>query len=67
MKTSSGRDDTVEGCARKKAGRPASSTPTLFIVRLRAGPRFCFGWELRRFGYVVLSRSEIGFSSELEA
>ena len=41
-------------------------TPTLFVVR-HCVYRQLFGWEIRRFGGVVLSRSEIGYVSQSQA
>ena len=37
-----------------------------FVVRL-TGPGQPFGWEIRKFGSIVLSRSKTGFGTQLLA
>lgn len=50
---------------RQGADRQPASTPRLFIVRFLGSPRF--EWQIRKFGSVIVSRSEQGFSSEDQA
>ena len=44
-----------EARRRRYAERPDVKAPQVFIVRLAVDHRF--GWEIRRFGNIVLSRS----------
>ena len=41
-------------------------TPTIFVVRL-AGPNQPFGWEIRKFGSFLVSKSDKGFRTQSEA
>ena len=60
----------LEACAaarRAKAMVPHDSTsPQVFITRFATFP-MPFGWEIRRFGGLVLSRSPMGFPSMASA
>ena len=59
--------DAVVAARRAKAMIPQDSTaPQVFIVRLASFP-MPFGWEIRRFGGLVLSRSDMGFPSMASA
>lgn len=67
MNTPEGREASAAGRRRALAEKPPRDTPRLFIVRLGAGPTLCYGWEIRKFGSIVLSKSEAGFATQLEA
>ena len=40
--------------------------PKVFVVRM-VGPRQPFGWEIRKFCSFIVSRSDKGFTTQLEA
>ena len=50
---------------RLAAAKSPAGSPQMFVVRF-AGPQ-PFGWEIRKFGSFVLSRSETGFRTVLLA
>ena len=50
---------------RRLAAQNPTSAPKLFVVRLIGAQPF--GWEIRKFGNFVLSRSETGFGTHLLA
>ena len=63
---------TLKGIAAAKearrlhyANRPEVGAPQVFIVRLAVDHRF--GWEIRRFGNIVLSRSFETYGSPMLA
>ena len=63
---------TLEGIAAAKesrrlhyANRPDVGAPQVFIVRFAVDHRF--GWEIRRFGNIVLSRSVETYGSPMLA
>ena len=58
---SDGENTAIPTAAPRPAERPATGQPRLFVVRLGAGPTLRFGWEIRRAGSVVLSRSDEAF------
>ena len=59
--------DAAAAARRAKAMVPHDSTaPQVFIIRLASFP-MPFGWEIRRFGGLVLSRSDMGFPSMASA
>lgn len=43
------------------------AAPRLFVVRLGAGSNLRFGWEIRKFGSFVLSKSGKGYATQAEA
>ena len=47
------------------AEKPAFDALAVFVVRL--GHNLRFGWEIRKFGSMILSRSDEGFASLSEA
>ena len=51
----------------KAAAQPPKDAPQLFIVRLGPDQNLWFGWEIRKFGSIVLSRSETGFETQVLA
>ena len=65
MHTPEGKRASIEGRRRREAGLPAIDAPAVFVVRL-AGAK-PFGWEIRRFGNITLSRSETGFGTQVLA
>ena len=67
MSTSDGRDASAAGRRRALTEKPPRGAPRLFIVRLGAGPTLRFGWEIRRFGSFVLSKSGEGYATQPEA
>ena len=67
LQTPEGKRIAAEGRQRWAAKRPPADAPKLFVVRLGAGPRLQFGWEIRKFGSIVLSRSDVGFGTQLLA
>ena len=67
MQISESKSTSAEGRRRWTAERLSRAAPRLFVVRLGAGPALRFGWEIRKFGNFVLSKSEAGFATLLEA
>lgn len=59
--------EAVRTGAPRPVQRPSIGQPKLFVVRLGAGPTLRFGWQIRRAGSVVLSRSEEGYSTFQQA
>ena len=59
------RQAAIEARRRLAAAKSPTGSPQMFVVRF-AGPQ-AFGWEIRRFGGFVLSRSETGFRTLLLA
>ena len=50
---------------RRKAENPVPvSTPAVFVTRLSDGR---FGWEIRRFGALVIRRGDMAYPTFLEA
>ena len=50
---------------RRLAAQNPRGAPQVFVVRLDDPKRF--GWEIRKFGGLVLTRSETGFGTQLLA
>ncbi len=67
MNTLEGRKASAAGRRRALAEKPPRDAPRLFVVRLGAGPTLCYGWEIRKFGSIVLNRSETSFETQLLA
>ena len=65
MQTPEGKHAAIEGRRRREAALPAIDAPSVFVVRL-AGAK-AFGWEIRKFGGIVLSRGETGFATQMLA
>ena len=65
MQTPEGKQASLDGRRRRVAGLPEIDAPTVFVVRL-AGAK-AFGWEIRKFGGIVLSRGEAGFATQMLA
>ena len=65
MQTPEGRRISAEGRRRRLAALPAKDAPQVFVVRLAGA--MSFGWEIRKFGSFVLSRSQTGFETQLLA
>lgn len=59
------RQAAIEKRRRVREEQPPKGTPSLFVVRLAVDHQF--GWEIRRFGSIVLSRSDDGFATRSEA
>ena len=51
---------------RHLAAKHPTGSPQIFVVRI-VGPTQPFGWEIRKFGSIVLSRIETGFGTQLLA
>ena len=64
LQTPEGRQLSAEGRQRRLAEVPAKNAPQVFVVRLADAH---FGWEIRKFGSFVLSRSEACFRTQLLA
>lgn len=60
------RAAAVEGRRRKREAAPSMDTPDVFVVRL-SGAVLQFGWEIRRFGAVVLDKSCANYSTTGDA
>lgn len=65
MNTPEGREASAEGRRRREEKLPATDAPGVFVVRL-AGPK-PFGWEIRKYGSIILSRSDTGFGTQVLA
>ena len=65
MQTPEGKQASVEGRRRREAGLPEIDAPAVFVVRL-AGAQ-AFGWEIRKFGGIVLAKSDERFATSQEA
>ena len=50
---------------RRLAEQNTPGAPQIFVVRLKGAQSF--GWEIRKFGSLVLNRSETGFATQLLA
>ena len=50
---------------RRLAEKHPTGSPRIFVVRLEG--ENSFGWEIRKYGSFVLSRSEMGFGTQLLA
>lgn len=64
--TDAERAAAVEAQRRKRDEAEPPGTPEVFVVRL-SGAHFPFGWEIRRFGALVLDRGQTGFATVDEA
>ena len=64
--TAQARQAAIEARRRLAADRPAINAPDVFIVR-RDTPYHPFGWEIRRFGSIVLKRGVVGFATQWQA
>ena len=65
MNTPEGRRAASEARLRWAEEQPDVGEPTVFVVRL-VGPK-PFGWEIRKYGGIVQSRSDVGFVTQLAA
>ena len=65
MQTPQGKQASIDGRRRREAALPATDALGVFVVRL-AGPK-PFGWEIRKYGGIVLSRSDTGFGTQVLA
>ena len=65
MLTPEGIEAARQGRARREAARPDVRAPQVFVVRLGVGTRY--GWEVRRFGTIILVRSAETFGSPMLA
>ena len=59
------RQAAIDSRRRLAAINPSTGTPQIFVVRLEGAQPF--GWEIRKFGSFVLSRSETGFGTQVLA
>lgn len=59
------RRAAIEARQRRFVARDPSGAPQIFVVRL-AGPQW-FGWEIRKFGGLVVNRSEACFETQMLA
>ena len=64
MQTPEGKQASVEGRRRREAGLPEIDA-AVFVVRW-AGAK-AFGWEIRKFGGIVLARSDERYATAQEA
>ncbi|WP_237477572.1 hypothetical protein [Lichenibacterium dinghuense] len=60
--TAAAQAAAIEARRRKRDLAKPRGTPELFVVRL-GDERLPFGWEIRRFGAVVIDRGPLGFST----
>ena len=60
------RQAAAEARRRRFAEQSPLDAPKIFVVRM-VGPRQPFGWEIRKFSSFVVSRSDRGFATQLEA
>ena len=65
VNTIDGRKASLEARRRWIAERRDAGAPVVFVVRLAGS--MPFGWEIRKFGAIVLRRSETGFKTQLMA
>ena len=65
MQTPDGKRASIDGRRRREAALPAKDAPQVFVVRLVGSKPF--GWEIRKFGSIVLSRGATGFGTQLLA
>ena len=65
MQTPEGKRHSAEARRHASAQRPATSAPEVFVVRLASSKPY--GWQIRKFGSFVLSRSAAGYATELQA
>ena len=64
--TQAARDAAVAARRARAMVRHDITDPQVFITRLASFP-MPFGWEIRRFGGLVLGRSEMGFPTMTSA
>ncbi len=64
--TDAARAAALEVRRENAALKTSVMTPALFIVRQNADSQL-FGWEIRRFGGVLLRRSETGYLTQVLA
>ena len=60
------RQAAAEARRRQYEEQSPLGAPKVFVVRL-VGPKHPFGWEIRKFCSFIVSRSEKGFATQLEA
>ncbi len=64
--TDAARAAALEARRRKRETAIPRETPDVFVVRL-PGAALQFGWEIRRFGAVVLDRSRADYATTRDA
>lgn len=64
--TEAARVAAIEARRRKREETLPREAPDVFVVRL-PGAALQFGWEIRRFGAIVLDRSHAEFSTSKAA
>ena len=64
--TDAARAAALEARRRKREAAIPRGTPEVFVVRL-PGASLLFGWEIRRFGAVVLDRSRADYPTMRDA
>lgn len=66
MQTPEGKQAATEARRKWALEQPPKGAPVVFVIRLDEGEQ-PFGWEIRKYGSFVLSRSETGFGTQLLA
>ncbi len=65
MLTPEGKQAATEARRKWVSEQPPTGTPAVFVVRLAGA--MPFGWEIRKFGSFVLSKSGKGYANQAEA
>ncbi len=60
--TAAARAAAIEGRRRKREAAPPKDAPEVFVVR-KPDNDLVFGWEIRRFGALVIEKGGAGYST----